>query len=57
MKFWKKALLALATITVGTAAGVTSIHAASSAVNSELTHKGELTIGLEGIPIFLPKEQ
>ena len=48
MKFWKKALLALATITVGTAAGVTSIHAASSAVNGELTHKGELTIGLEG---------
>lgn len=48
MKFWKKALLTIAALTVGTSAGITSISAASSAVNSELVHKGELTIGLEG---------
>ena len=48
MKFWKKALLTIAALTVGTSAGITSVSAASSAVNSELVHKGELTIGLEG---------
>ncbi|WP_267201883.1 transporter substrate-binding domain-containing protein [Limosilactobacillus kribbianus] len=48
MKFWKKALLVVAALTLGTAGSVTSIHAASSSVNSELQHKGELTIGLEG---------
>jgi cystine transport system substrate-binding protein len=48
MKFWKKALIAVAALTVGTATGVSSIHAASSAVNSELKSKGKLTIGLEG---------
>ncbi|MBB1080435.1 amino acid ABC transporter substrate-binding protein [Limosilactobacillus sp. STM2_1] len=46
MKFWKKALLTIAALTVGTSAGISSIHAAS--VNSELKNKGELTIGLEG---------
>lgn len=48
MKFWKKALLVVATVTLGLAGGATVTHAASSAVNSELQHKGELTIGLEG---------
>ena len=36
MKFWKKALLTIAALTVGTSAGITSVSAASSAVNSEL---------------------
>jgi cystine transport system substrate-binding protein len=48
MKFWKKVLLTVAALTVGTSVGITSIHAASSAVNAELTNKGKLTIGLEG---------
>lgn len=48
MKFWKKVLLAVAVLTVGTSVSVTNIHAASSAVNAELTNKGKLTIGLEG---------
>ena len=48
MKFWKKALLTIVALTVGTSAGITSVSAASSAINSELVHKGELTIGLEG---------
>lgn len=48
MKIWKKVLLTLAAVTLGSAAGVSSIHAASSQVNSELKQKGELTIGLEG---------
>lgn len=48
MKFWKKALVAVAALTVGSTAGINSIHAASSQVNSELKQKGELTIGLEG---------
>lgn len=48
MKFWKKALLTVAALTLGTSAGISSIHAASSVVNSELKNKGELTIGLEG---------
>ena len=48
MKIWKKVLVTLAALTVGTTAGIGSIHAASSQVNSELKQKGELTIGLEG---------
>lgn len=48
MKFWKKALIAVAALAVGTSAGITSIHAASSSVNSELKSKGKLIIGLEG---------
>lgn len=48
MKFWKKVLLTVAALTVGTSVSITNIHAASSAVNSELTNKGKLTIGLEG---------
>ena len=48
MKIWKKVLLTLAAVTLGSAAGVSSIHASSSQVNSELKQKGELTIGLEG---------
>lgn len=48
MKFLKKVLLTIAALTVGTAAGISSVHAASSSVNSELVNKGELTIGLEG---------
>ena len=45
MKFWKKALLTIAALPVSASAGITSVSAASSAVNSELVHKGELTIG------------
>lgn len=48
MKIWKKVLVTLAALTVGTTTGISSIHAASSQVNSELKQKGELTIGLEG---------
>lgn len=49
MKFWKKALVAVAAVTLGFSAGIGGIaHAASSSVDSELVHKCELTIGLEG---------
>lgn len=48
MKFWKKALLTVATVTLGSLAFTATTHAASSTVNSELTNKGELTIGVEG---------
>lgn len=49
MKFWQKALITVAALTVGTSTGISSIHAAtSSAVNTELKNKGKLTIGLEG---------
>lgn len=48
MKFWKKVLVAVAAVALSTGVGLTTVHAASSNVNSELNHKGELTIGLEG---------
>ena len=48
MKFWKKALLVVAAVVAGGLVSTSTTHAASSAVNSELTNKGQLTIGLEG---------
>ncbi|MDO4902685.1 MAG: extracellular solute-binding protein [Limosilactobacillus sp.] len=48
MKFWKKTLIAIAAITMGTSASISSIHAATSPASSELKNQGELTIGLEG---------
>lgn len=48
MKFWKKLMLTAAAVAVSTVVGTAGVHAASSSVNAELNHKGELTIGLEG---------
>ena len=50
MKFLKKLSIAAAALLMAgaTIAPTTTAHAASSAVNSELVHKGQLTIGTEG---------
>ena len=37
MKIWKKVLVTLAAVTVGTTAGISSIHAASSQVNKKVS--------------------
>ena len=48
LKFLKRLSIMAAALLLSIATVVPAVHAASPEVNSELVHKGELTIGTEG---------
>ena len=56
MKFWKKALLTIAALTVGTSAGITSVSAASSATSFVISSAtSTLLIFLSPVPVRIPE--